>query len=107
MTNLNSILKSRDITLPTKVNLVKAMVFLVLMYGCESEIAQSCPTLCDPIDCSLPGCSVHGIFQARVLEWGAIAFSNDQSRQPIKKQRHYFTNKCPSSQTMVFSSGHV
>ena len=45
----------------------------------ESEVAQSCPTLSDPIDCSLPGSSVHGIFQARVLEWGAIAFS-PQSR---------------------------
>ena len=41
----------------------------------ESEIAQSCPTLRDPMDCSLPGSSIHGIFQARVLEWGAIAFS--------------------------------
>ena len=41
----------------------------------ESEIAQSCPTLCDPMDCSLPGSCIHGIFQARVLEWGAIAFS--------------------------------
>ena len=41
----------------------------------ESEVAQSCLTLCDPMDCSLPGSSVHGIFQARVLEWGAIAFS--------------------------------
>ena len=41
----------------------------------ESEAAQSCPTLSDPMDCSLPGSSVHGIFQARVLEWGAIAFS--------------------------------
>ena len=38
----------------------------------ESEVAQSCPTLCDPMDCSLPGFSVLGIFQARVLEWGAI-----------------------------------
>ena len=37
---------------------------------------QLCPTLCDPMDCSLPGSSVHGIFQGRVLEWGAIAFSN-------------------------------
>ena len=36
---------------------------------------QSCPTLSDPMDCSLPGSSAHGIFQARVLEWGAIAFS--------------------------------
>ena len=41
----------------------------------ESEVAQSCPTLSDPMDCSLPGSCVHGIFQARVLEWGAIAFS--------------------------------
>ena len=38
----------------------------------ESEVAQSCPTLSDPMDCSQPGSSVHGIFQARVLEWGAI-----------------------------------
>ena len=41
----------------------------------ESEVAQLCPTLHDPMDCSLPGSSAHGIFQARVLEWGAIAFS--------------------------------
>ena len=40
----------------------------------ESEVTQSCLTLRDPMDCSLPGSSVHGIFQARVLEWGAIAF---------------------------------
>ena len=40
----------------------------------ESEVAQSCPTLRDPMDCSLLGSSIHGIFQARVLEWGAIAF---------------------------------
>ena len=48
----------------------------------ESEVAQSCPTLSDPIDCSPPGSSVHGIFQERVLEWGAIAFSdiNDQAK---------------------------
>ena len=42
----------------------------------ESEAAQSCPTLSDPMDCSLPGSSIHGIVQARVLEWGAIAFSD-------------------------------
>ena len=41
----------------------------------ESEVTQSCPTLSDPMDCTLPGSSIHGIFQARVLEWGAIAFS--------------------------------
>ena len=41
----------------------------------ESKIAQSYPTLSDPMDCSLPGACIHGVFQARVLEWGAIAFS--------------------------------
>ena len=43
----------------------------------ESEVTQSCLTPSDPMDCSLPGCSIHGIFQARVLEWGAIAFSEE------------------------------
>jgi len=47
----------------------------------ESEVAQSCPTLSDPMDCSLPGSSVHGVFQARVLEWGAIAFSKWEARR--------------------------
>ena len=46
----------------------------------ESEVAQSYPILSDPMDCSLPGSSIHGIFQARVLEWGAIAFSTSQRR---------------------------
>ena len=45
----------------------------------ESEVAQSCPILSDPMDRSLPGSYIHGIFQARVLEWGAIAFSVLQS----------------------------
>jgi len=45
------------------------------MQKSESEVAQSCPTFSDPMDCSPPGSSVHGIFQARVLEWDAIAFS--------------------------------
>ena len=136
ITNLDSILKNRIITLPTNVCLVKAMVFPVVMYGCESwtikkaccccccccvasvvsdsvrshglqptrllrpwdspgkntgvgchfllqcmkvksenEVAQSCTTPSDPMDCSPPGSSIHGICQARVLEWGAIAFS--------------------------------
>ena len=47
----------------------------------ESEVAQSCPTLRDPVDCSLPGSSVHGIFQARVLEWNVIAFSRTVAYQ--------------------------
>ena len=54
----------------------------------ESEVAQSCLTLSNPMDCSLPGSSVHGIFQARVLEWVAIAFSDDCN----KKQQSDFTN---------------
>ena len=49
----------------------------------ESEVAQSVPTLSDPMDCSLPGSSVHGILQARVLEWGAIAFSVLCSWSPV------------------------
>ena len=47
----------------------------------ESEVAQSCPTLSDPMDCSLPGSSVHRIFQARVLEWVAIAFSPSKEKR--------------------------
>ena len=46
----------------------------------ESEVAQSCPTLCDPMDGSLPGSTVHGIFQARILEWAAISFSRGSSQ---------------------------
>ena len=44
----------------------------------ESEVVQSCLILSDPMDCSLPGTSIHGTFQARVLEWGAIAFSDSK-----------------------------
>ena len=50
----------------------------------ESEAAQSCPTLSDPMDCSPPGSSIHGIFQARVLEWGAIAFSEKTAYLQVK-----------------------
>ena len=50
----------------------------------ESEVAQSGPTLCNPMDCSLPGLSIHGIFQARVLEWVAISFSRGSSDPGIK-----------------------
>ena len=52
----------------------------------ESEVAQSYPTLTDPMDCSLPGFSVHGIFQARVLEWGAIAFSESNMTQRLNNK---------------------
>ena len=59
-----------------------------------SEVAQSCPTLSDPMDCSLPGSSVHGIFQAGVLEWGAIAFSLAN----LKQKCTYFRCKCNTEQ---------
>ena len=52
----------------------------------ESEVAHSCPALCDPMDCSLPGSSIHGIFQARVLELVAISFSRGSS-QPRDQTR--------------------
>ena len=58
------------------------LIFIAWLHQCvvvqsvESEVAQSCPTVCDPMGCSLPGSSVHGIFQARVLEWVAISFSS-------------------------------
>ena len=78
ITNQDCILKSRDIALPTKVHLVKAMVFPVVMYGCEKETSVV-PTLCDPMNYSLPVSSVHGIYQASVLEWVAIFFSRGSS----------------------------
>ena len=53
---------------------------------CESEVAQSCPTLCDHMDCSLPGSSVHGIFLTIVLEWIAISFSRGSSRRRDRTQ---------------------
>ena len=67
-------------------------------------VTQSCLTLCDPVDCSLPGSSIHGIFQARSLEWTAISFSmsllfNMPSRLVI--------TFLPRSQGYGFSSGHV
>ena len=55
----------------------------------ESEVTQSCPTLSDPIDCSPPGSSVHGIFQARVLEWGAIAFSDERDENSAIAENYF------------------
>ena len=109
MTNLDSVLKRRDITLPTKICLVKALVFPVVMYGCEYvpvQSLQSCPTLCDPMDCSLPGCSVHGILQARILEWVAISSPGDlpdpetESMSPALAGR-FFTSAPPGKPTRV------
>ena len=72
---------------PSKNTGVGCHFLLQCMKGkCESEVAQSCPTLSDPMECSPPGSSVHGIFQARLLEWVASAFSGEYSR--LKDQSH-------------------
>ena len=65
----------------------------------ESEVAQSCLTLSDPMDCSLPGSSVHGIFQAGVLEWGAIA------HQQLKGQMMLFSNNSEGTSESFTISG--
>ena len=60
----------------------------------ESEVAQSCPTVCDPMDCSLPGSSVHGIFQAIVLEWIAIYFPRGSSQPRDRTQVSHIVDRC-------------
>ena len=70
----------------------------------ESEVAQSCPTLSHPMDSSLPGSSIHGIFQARVLEWGAIAFSRAILRS-LRKTKCYIVLAKLSTLRWVFSWG--
>ena len=60
----------------------------------ESEVAQSCPALCDPMDCSLPGSSLHGIFQARVLEWVAISFSRGSSQSKDRTRVSCIPGRC-------------
>ena len=77
----------------------------------ESEVTQSCPTLRDPMDCSLPGSSIHGIFQARVLEWGAIAFSVLHCRQILyhwgtREVQHIHTTVCKiNNKDLLHSTG--
>jgi len=58
----------------------------------EREVTQSCPTLSDPIDCSLPGSSTHGIFKARVLEWVAISFS-EYTMLPLAKRKYKYRQR--------------
>ena len=68
----------------------------------ESEVAQSSPTLSDPMDCNPPGSSVHGIFQARVLEWGAIAFSMANLDSILKSRDITLSTKFHLVKAMVF-----
>ena len=63
--------------------------FLSVATAAAAKSLQSCPTLCDPMDCSLPGSSVHGIFQARILKWVAISISRGSS-QPRDQTQVYF-----------------
>ena len=72
---LPSCLLSQTITGRTFKSLWILYQSIFISFAAAAKSHQSCPTLCDPMDCSLPGSSAHGIFQARVLEWGAIAFS--------------------------------
>ena len=68
----------------------------------QSEVAQSCPTLSDPTDCSPPGSSVHGILQARVLDWGAIAFSMMNLDRVLKSRDNTLPTKVHIVKAMVF-----
>ena len=70
----------------TYLNIVKAIY--------DSEITQLCLTLCDPVECSLPGSSFHGILQARVLEWVAISFSRGSSRPSDQSQISRIPDRC-------------
>ena len=131
MTNLDSICKSRDITLPTKVRLVKAMVFPVVMYGCESWTIKKAECRIDAFDLwhwrrllkvpwtarrsnqsilkeISPEYSLEGLtLKLKLQYFGHQRWEYDQPRQHIKKQRHYFANKGPSSQGYGFSCSHV
>ena len=70
----------------------------------EIEVSQLCPTLCDPMDCSLPGSSVHGISQARVLEWGAIAFSMQAHSLPLSHQGSPVSRTAPHTKISQLKS---
>ena len=70
-----------------------------------SEVAQLCPTLCDPMDYSLPGSSFHGIFQARVLEWVAISFSRESSRPSDRTQSYHLSHQgSPPAWQLVYNN---
>ena len=77
--------------------MIESLIALTAPYikwGKESEGAQSCPTLCDPVDCNLPGSSVHRIVQARILEWVAISFSRRSSRPRDWTQVSRIVGRC-------------
>ena len=77
------------------------------MHKSESEVAQSCLTLSDPMDCSLPGSSIHGIFQARILEWGAISFPMRSSQPRDWTQVSHIVGWCLPSEPPGKSLKHI
>ena len=79
--NINNLRNADDTTLMAESE--EELKSLLMKVKSQSEVVQSCPTLSDPMDCSLTGSSIHGIFQARVLEWGAIAFSNRDTNKQL------------------------
>ena len=78
------------------------MPFPSPMHESESEVAQLCLTLSDPMDCSPPGSSVHGILEARVMEWGAIAFSMTNLDSILKRRDFILLTKVRVAKAMVF-----
>ena len=72
----------------------KSIFWLLLVRKKENEVAQLCLTLCDPKECSLPGSSIHGIFQAKVLEWVAIAFSRGSSQPRDQTRVSHIAGSC-------------
>ena len=92
----NSLYRLWNFSLNLKLYEYKNLLFII--YGnasyTESEVAQSCPTLCNPMDCSLPGSTIHGIFQARILEWVAISFSRRSSQPRDWTQVSHTVGRC-------------
>ena len=78
--NINNLRYADDTTLTAESKEDLKSHLMKVKEESESEVAQSCPTISDPMDCSLPGSSIHGIFQAGVLEWGAIAFFEENEK---------------------------
>ena len=72
---------------------LKNNIYTCICYGCCYLVAQSCLTLCDPMDCSLPGSSVHGISHARILEWVANSFSRGSSQHSDQTQVSYIAGR--------------
>ena len=78
---------------------ITSLVFVSLIIGSlylliESEVAHLCPTLCNPVDCSLPGSSLHGILQARILEWVAIPVSRGSSQPRDRTWVSHIAGRC-------------